>query len=212
MNRIANHSSRALQVQSQRPRECKVCIDAGKSVEEYTAHWVKDREGNITCPTLLNQKCLVCGIFGHTTSYCKMKGRAFLPARNLATLERGRDRPIDARLYKVAPLRPASSNKYALLGLMEQEAQEQEREKLATFPALPELENKPEITRPATTATATATATATSTSTATGAIISWANRLNSPPSPTLLQQQQKPHKPTRPKPVQLSVRWGDQCE
>ena len=200
---MAHRSSRTQQQQQpQRPRECKVCIDAGKPVEEYTSHWVKDREGNITCPTLLNQKCFVCGKCGHTTSYCKMKGSTFITARNSDTFERdrGRDRSTDVRLEKGVPSRPASSNKYALLGLMDQEAQEQERVKLTTFPALPELENKPEITRPATTTTA--------------AIVSWANRLNSPPSPTLLQQQQQQQqrKPTRPKPVQISVRWGDQCE
>lgn len=208
-------SSRTQQPHSkgpQRPRECKVCIDAGKSVEEYTSHWVKDREGNVACPTLLNQKCLVCGKCGHTTSYCKMKvdapGSTFLTARNPATNEREHEREhrIDTRLEKPMPPRPASSNKYALLGLMEHEAQEKERVKLTTFPALQQLEKKPEITRPAT---------ATATMTATAAIVSWANRLNSPPSPTPLQQmhqQQQERKPTRPKPVQISVSWGDRCE
>jgi len=105
----------------------------------------------------------------------------------------------------VISVRPASSNKYAILGLMMKQAEDEREEELATFPALllPELENKPEITRPATANTPTA------------AIVSWANRLKTPPSITQLQQQRQqrnPTRPTRPKPVQISVSWGDQCE
>ena len=193
----------------QRPRECKVCMDAGKSVDEYTSHWVKDREGNVICPTLLNQKCLVCGKCGHTTSYCKTK------------VETTREKYDDARVVSAVGARvftkhekhenldkkksrPASSNKYALLGLMEQEEQ-------ARANAFPQLERQPEITRPATT-TATATATATTITTAAHinpAIVSWATRLASPPSPAIQILQRKP---TRPKAVHVSVSWGDQCE
>jgi len=49
---------------------CKVCIDAGKSEEVYTSHRVKDKAGMVICRTLLNQKCLNCGKFGHTVKYC----------------------------------------------------------------------------------------------------------------------------------------------
>ena len=52
---------------------CKVCYDAGLPVADYTNHFVKDQPGpggKVVCPTLLAQKCLKCGLAGHTSSYC----------------------------------------------------------------------------------------------------------------------------------------------
>lgn len=49
---------------------CKVCHDAGKPESEFRNHGVRDRNGNITCPTLLNTKCRYCSKLGHTTKYC----------------------------------------------------------------------------------------------------------------------------------------------
>jgi hypothetical protein len=52
---------------------CKVCYDAGLPVADYTDHFVKDQpgpNGKVVCPTLLAQKCLTCGLHGHTSSYC----------------------------------------------------------------------------------------------------------------------------------------------
>ena len=52
---------------------CKVCYDAGLPVADYTNHFVKDQpgpDGKVVCPTLLAQKCLTCGLPGHTSSYC----------------------------------------------------------------------------------------------------------------------------------------------
>ena len=52
---------------------CKVCYDAKLPAEKYTSHFVKDQpgpNGRVVCPTLLAQKCLICGAPGHTSSYC----------------------------------------------------------------------------------------------------------------------------------------------
>jgi hypothetical protein len=52
---------------------CKVCFDAHLPASEYTSHFVKDQpgpNGKVVCPTLLSQKCLICGVAGHTSSYC----------------------------------------------------------------------------------------------------------------------------------------------
>ena len=52
---------------------CKVCYDAKLSTDEFTSHFVKDQpgpNGRVVCPTLLAQKCLICGVPGHTSSYC----------------------------------------------------------------------------------------------------------------------------------------------
>jgi len=57
---------------------CKVCFDAGLSVADYTDHFVKDQpgpNGKVVCPTLLAQKCLKCGVAGHTSSYCPQEAR-----------------------------------------------------------------------------------------------------------------------------------------
>ena len=50
---------------------CKVCKDAGKTETEYTSHYVKDKTGKTTCPTLLNQACKYCKELGHTVKFCK---------------------------------------------------------------------------------------------------------------------------------------------
>jgi hypothetical protein len=52
---------------------CKVCYDAGLPVADFTNHFVKDQPGpggKVVCPTLLAQRCLKCGVAGHTSSYC----------------------------------------------------------------------------------------------------------------------------------------------
>jgi len=52
---------------------CKVCFDAGKSEQEYTGHFLKDRpgpNGNVICPTLLATECRYCHEHGHFKSHC----------------------------------------------------------------------------------------------------------------------------------------------
>ena len=49
---------------------CKVCKDSGLPETLYSNHWVKNRDGNVTCPTLLGQNCRCCGKNGHTVSHC----------------------------------------------------------------------------------------------------------------------------------------------
>lgn len=67
---------------------CKVCYDAGLSTDAYTSHFVKDQpgpNGNVVCPTLLAQKCLICGIPGHTSSYCREKSSASSAISSIGT-------------------------------------------------------------------------------------------------------------------------------
>ncbi len=52
---------------------CKVCFDAGKSEQEYTGHFLKDRpgpNGKVICPTLLATECRYCHEHGHFKSHC----------------------------------------------------------------------------------------------------------------------------------------------
>jgi hypothetical protein len=58
------------QVNTARKACCKVCQDAGKPENVYLTHYVKDLNGNVTCPTLLSQECRYCHKKGHTTSHC----------------------------------------------------------------------------------------------------------------------------------------------
>jgi protein nanos 1 len=58
-------------IQSNKPF-CKVCKDAGKSESEYTSHYVKNRDGVVTCTTLLSQNCRYCGEAGHTVKFCQV--------------------------------------------------------------------------------------------------------------------------------------------
>ena len=175
---------------TQCPRECKVCVDAGKTPDECTSHWVKDRSGNVTCPTLLNQKCLLCGKCGHTTSYCK----AVIAKPTVSSSSSSSSAP--SAPIKTKPVtRPMCSNKYALLGILEQEQQEQQDQEQVAFPP---LEEKPQITRP--------------TIGFAGGLGTWASRINSPPpQPPQQQQQQRQlpitRKPTRP--TAIAVSWAD---
>lgn len=52
---------------------CSVCRDAGKPIDLYTNHFVKDQpgpNGKVVCPTLLAQPCRYCKETGHTVKYC----------------------------------------------------------------------------------------------------------------------------------------------
>ena len=54
---------------------CTVCHAAGKSMEEYTSHYVKNQPGPhgvVVCPTLLSQECRYCHERGHTPKFCPM--------------------------------------------------------------------------------------------------------------------------------------------
>ena len=49
---------------------CNVCKHAGKP---YEGHAVRDKQGQVVCPTLLSQKCNYCKKKGHTPKYCPLK-------------------------------------------------------------------------------------------------------------------------------------------
>lgn len=54
---------------------CKTCHNAGKSYEEYTNHWTRDKpgsDGKIVCPIILNSICRHCNQKGHWLKYCPL--------------------------------------------------------------------------------------------------------------------------------------------
>jgi len=186
-------------------RECKVCVDAGKSPEECASHYVKDLSGNVTCPTLLNQKCLLCGVCGHTASYCKAITTTTTTKKSSSAPHPQTQTHIKNSTSVSKPIaveRPPCSNKYAILGMLEIQAEHLEEQQHTV--AFPPLEPKPQNLRPSTASTASTTLPS--------AISTWANRLKSPPTPVSQhsdqrEQQQQRRKPT--KPVAIAVSWAD---
>jgi len=70
---------------------CKVCYDAKCSVDEYTSHFVKDQpgpNGKVVCPPLLAQNCLICGVPGHTSSYCPDNSSVSSSSSSLSTIQK----------------------------------------------------------------------------------------------------------------------------
>ena len=52
---------------------CNMCFKTGKSEQEYTSHWLRDRAGPggvVVCPYLLSVECRYCRRKGHTISHC----------------------------------------------------------------------------------------------------------------------------------------------
>lgn len=73
---------------------CKVCYDAGLSTEEFSSHFVKDQpgpNGKVVCPTLLAQKCLICGVPGHTSSYCPDNSSVSSSISSSSTVQREKE-------------------------------------------------------------------------------------------------------------------------
>ena len=58
---------------------CKFCKDSGKSQQEFTSHYPKDKpgkDGKVICPTILSNECRYCHEKGHAKSHCpKLKAK-----------------------------------------------------------------------------------------------------------------------------------------
>jgi hypothetical protein len=99
-NQINSGSSsgynRAKQNGNTRKPFCKVCFDAKKPREVYESHWVKDREGKVTCVTLLEQECRYCFKAGHTVKFCPEIARVNSEKERASTMD-ARRRDAEAR-------------------------------------------------------------------------------------------------------------------
>jgi len=52
---------------------CKICKDVGKTLNEYTSHYVRETpnpNSRVVCPTLLTSVCRYCKEGGHTVKHC----------------------------------------------------------------------------------------------------------------------------------------------
>jgi len=128
MSSKSNNNSK--QIYSAKKPCCKVCVDAGKSEKEYSNHYVKDLNGNVTCPTLLSQECKYCKKKGHTTSHC-------------ATLKKQKEFEEKSRKPPLSPAKkeapaPKKSNVFAYLEMNSDESDDEVEE----FPVLVVAEPK----------------------------------------------------------------------
>jgi hypothetical protein len=94
---------------------CAVCHAAGRP--GYDDHFVRadkfDRSSAITCPYLKSIECRICGMTGHTSSYCKASRASSIaaaaapaaPAPHPTSLARVRLPPISSSSYSKQPPR-----------------------------------------------------------------------------------------------------------
>ena len=105
---------------------CKVCQDAGKPENVYSSHYVKDLNGNVTCPTLLSQECRYCQKKGHTTSHCST-------LKKQKEYEEKSKKPPLSPVKKEAPVQK-KTNVFAYLDMNSDD--ESENEQQEQFPEL----------------------------------------------------------------------------
>ena len=123
---------------------CKVCCDAGLPADKYNSHYVKDQpgpNGKVVCPTLLSQKCLICGVPGHTTRYCPdnpdnssttSSSSSTVPDRGPRYANATDD--IRSSLPAIQPIQRAAPR---IVYQTQTQTQTQTHEKKTEFPALP---------------------------------------------------------------------------
>lgn len=119
---------------------CKVCCDAGLPADKYNSHYVKDQpgpNGKVVCPTLLSQKCLICGVPGHTTRYCLDNPDNSSTTSSSSTVSNHRPRYANAtddiHLSLPAAIQPIQRAAPRIV----YQTQSQTHEKKTEFPALP---------------------------------------------------------------------------
>jgi Nanos RNA binding domain len=96
---------------------CKVCQDAGFSETVFSSHFVKDTEGKVICPTLLNQECRYCFKLGHTVKFCPILAEQAKEEKKIeARVARVEAQRLEEEKKKSAPKsKPTSKNVFAAL-------------------------------------------------------------------------------------------------
>jgi len=64
---------------------CRVCMNVGKTEQEYRSHYTKNASGTVLCPTILNTICTYCKNQGHFKKECpslKLKALKIIIPRN----------------------------------------------------------------------------------------------------------------------------------
>lgn len=116
------------QIYSAKKACCKVCQDAGKPENVYSTHYVKDLNGNITCPTLLSQECRYCHKKGHTTSHCST-------LKKQKEIEENLKKPPLSPNKKKAPVEK-KANVFAYLDMNSDDDESDDEKEAEQFPEL----------------------------------------------------------------------------
>jgi superoxide dismutase len=113
-------NKKPLQNGNTRTPHCKVCFDAKKPRDVYESHWVKDREGNVTCVTLLEQECRFCFQTGHTVKFCPEIAKVNAERERANAMEERRNNRIKkeaVELAKKTQEKPSRRGGFALLSV-----------------------------------------------------------------------------------------------
>ena len=127
MNTTNSIKNNKPQIYSARKPCCKVCKDAGKSENEYSTHYVKDLNGQVTCPTLLSQECRFCHKNGHTISHCPELAKK----KERETRQQSAKPPLSPPKKEVK-----KSNVFAYLEINSDESESDDEKEQEEFPAL----------------------------------------------------------------------------
>jgi hypothetical protein len=121
---------------------CKVCFDAKKPQSVYESHFVKDREGKVTCITLLEQECRYCFKAGHTVKFCPAVA-ANNAAKEKVVYKNRRQQEAEERNRRQEQEKKSKSKMNAAVQALfnddsedEEEQQKQQKQAQEEFPAL----------------------------------------------------------------------------
>lgn len=86
---------------------CNFCKKSGKTEQDYSSHYTKDRKGVVCCPVLLSIECAYCYQLGHTTKFCQdlkslNKLKEDIYKREMSRIKELHKQCVEAKKAKVA--------------------------------------------------------------------------------------------------------------
>lgn len=132
---------------NQRTPFCKVCFDAKKPQSVYESHWVKDREGKVTCITLNSQECRYCFKTGHTVKHCPVVASQNAEREKQARRQEAQQRREQEELKK-ANEKAATKAKKTGFQLLRDDSDDEEEPQQKSQPQQKQVEEYPALPTP----------------------------------------------------------------